>query len=277
MTFSALQAGVEPESLEWQSLIVTTEDPVCRSQADVDSFNQRLYQLYQPETDPAAIPDSALKVSDPVAIGKSELNQATYERSGSLVGNEDGTWSYTLNADPGDAATLDNMHRVCFQFDLEAYAGNPCVDFIPSEVLTSGDGETGTSLSPMFYELNDSRQVVALASCNSCHSELAFHGGNRRETDYCATCHNPDTTDANSTNSQDFPVLAHRIHYSANIPSVSDGTPYKIWGFRNGEHDYSDVSYPQSMLNCTRCHAGNEDFEMAEAEGKPAPTAIPHT
>jgi len=271
-TFAALQPGTEPESLIWQSYVVTSEDPVCRNQADIESSSNACI-TFTAETDPDGVPDSALKVQDPVAIGKLELNQATYERSGTLDGNDDGTWSYTLNADPGDAATLDNLHRVCFQFDFDTFAGNPCVDFIPSEVAASGDGETGTSLSPMFYDLNPSREVVTTDSCNSCHSDLAIHGGNRRDAQYCATCHNPDTTDANSTNSQDFPVLVHRIHYSASIPSVADGTPYKIWGFRNGEHDYSDVSYPQRAANCTRCHAGEEDVVAAAAKGLPAPRA----
>lgn len=276
VTFAALQPGTEPEGLEWQSYVVTTEDPICRDQGDIDDANNSC-SSFTAATDPALIPDSARKVSDPVAVGKEIRNQATYERSGSLVGNDDGTWSYTVSQDPGDAAGLDNMHRICVQFDLQAYAGNPCVDFIPSEVSASGDGETGTSLTPMFYDLNESRQVVDLASCNSCHSELAFHGGNRRETDYCVTCHNPDTTDANSANSQDLPVLIHRIHYSANIPSVISGTPYKIWGFRNGEHDYSDVSYPQSAANCTRCHAGEEDYSAAAVAGFPPPTALATT
>jgi len=273
VTFTALEPGTEPEGLIWQSYIVTTEDPVCRSQADIDSSSNAC-SSFTAQTDPAGVPDSARKVQDPVAIGKQVLDQATYERSGVLVGNDDGTWSYTLNADPGDATTLNNMHRVCFQFDLEAYAGNPCVDFIPAEVLASGDGETGTSLTPMFYDLNASRQVVDIDSCNSCHSDLALHGGGRRDSQYCVTCHNPDTTDANSANSQDFPVLVHRIHYSADIPSVADGTPYKIWGFRNGEHDYSDVSYPQRAANCTRCHAGPEDVDAAQASGLPAPMAV---
>ena len=77
----------------------------------------------------------------------------------------------------------------------------------------AGDGTTGTSLEPGFYDMNDSRQVAATASCNSCHDEIAFHGGGRREIDYCTTCHNPDTIDANSTNSMDMPVLIHRSSY----------------------------------------------------------------
>ena len=268
-TFAALEPGVEPEGLHWLSFIDQLEDPVCRDLDDV-AASTNACTTFTIETDPDAIPDSARKVQDPVAIGKVPRVQATYER-GPLSANADGTWTYTLSDDPGDPAALDNMHRICIQLDLASFAGNPCIDFIPSQV--TGDGTTGTSLDALFYEMNPSKQVVATESCNSCHSEIAFHGGNRREMDYCATCHNLDTTDANSANSQDFAVLTHRIHYSANIPSVAAGTPYKIWGFRNGEHDYSDISYPQDVRHCTRCHAGQEDFDAAAAAGQPPPLA----
>ncbi len=277
VSFAALENGAEPESRVWQSLITTTEDPVCRTQADIDNSNNACTQTSN-STDPVQdpIPDEALKVQDPVAFGRLEENHATTEREGTLSANDDGTWSYALSTDPGDPATLDNLHRICVQFSLEAFPGNPCVDFVPSEVAAAGDGTTGTSLEPGFYDMNDSRQVAATASCNSCHDEIAFHGGGRREIDYCTTCHNPDTIDANSTNSMDMPVLIHRIHYSANIPSIDPDDPdaqYKVWGFRNGEHNYSDVSYPQMASNCTRCHAGQEDADRAEAEGLPPPVA----
>jgi OmcA/MtrC family decaheme c-type cytochrome len=67
--------------------------------------------------------------------------------------------------------------------------------------------------------------------------------------------------------------MAHRIHRGSSLPSVEDGTPYKIWGFRNSEHDYSHVIYPGVINNCTRCHAGREDVDYAEINGLPAPTA----
>ena len=273
--FSRLEPDTEPDSLVWQSLITTIEDPVCRSAADVNSANNACTEFVA-ATDPTAIPDTALKVSDPMAIGKVPANHATTENGGTLTANADGTWRYTMVTDPGDATTLDGMHRICIQFSLGAFPGNPCVDFVPSTVAAAGDGVTGTSIAAGFYDMNDSRQVTATASCNSCHDEIAFHGGGRREMDYCATCHNPDTLDANSTNTMDMAVLIHRIHYSANIPSIDPDDPnaqYKVWGFRNREHNYSDVSYPQVTSNCTRCHAGQEDVDRAAAAGLPAPLA----
>ena len=66
-------------------------------------------------------------------------------------------------------------------------------------------------------------------------------------------CHNPGTTDANSGNTVDMKVMIHKIHYGENLTNL----PYIIWGFRNGEHDYSDIVYPQDIRNCQNCHVGS--------------------
>ncbi|MCB1848703.1 MAG: hypothetical protein KDI04_15390, partial [Halieaceae bacterium] len=71
------------------------------------------------------------------------------------------------------------------------------------------------------------------------------------------TCHNPGSTDANSGNTVDMKVMVHKIHMGANLPSVQEGQPYIIWGFRDSEHDYSHVLYPQDVRNCVNCHAGS--------------------
>src|SRR5690606_34232375 len=42
----------------------------------------------------------------------------------------------------------------------------------------------------------------------------------------------------------------------ANLPSVRAGHPYRIVGFRQAVHDYSDVHYPGELSYCEGCHAG---------------------
>ena len=254
----------------WTSYIARTEDPVCRSQADVDNASNAC-TTFTAATDPAAIPDSALKVSDPVATGRLVTTQATTERNGTLTDNGDGTWRYRYATNPGDPAGLTNLHRACLQLSLNAPAPNLCVDFLPADLAAIG--LAATSLTDGFYDSYDSRQVVADGTCNGCHAKLSTHGGGRTDTEYCVTCHNPGSTDANSTNTVDFKVLVHRIHYARNLDSVQAGTPYKLWGFSNAEHDYSTTSYPQNVRNCTRCHAGQEDVDYALAEGLPPPEA----
>jgi OmcA/MtrC family decaheme c-type cytochrome len=176
------------------------------------------------------------------------------ERDGTLENFGDGTYRYTfatdLDALPADilaqAATegLDLSydptltHRVAMQFDGAANPQNPFFDWVPAT------GDT-TGIATMQISLTD--------NCNRCHNPLGIHGGNRVEIEYCVVCHNPGSTDANSGNTVDMKVMIHKIHYGENLTNL----PYIIWGFRNGEHDYSDIVYPQDPRNCQNCHVGS--------------------
>lgn len=97
-----------------------------------------------------------------------------------------------------------------------------------------------------------SRDVVATATCNSCHAQLKAHG-TRVDTRLCVTCHNPGSWVAGTPNVPvDFKAMVHRIHYNAGgaaLPSVAAGYPYVI-----GASNFSAVSFPQDVRNCTRCH-----------------------
>jgi OmcA/MtrC family decaheme c-type cytochrome len=100
------------------------------------------------------------------------------------------------------------------------------------------------------------RDIVQTETCNGCHgvtsdTRLALHGGGRTEVEYCVTCHNPGTTDANSGNTVDMPVMIHKIHYGS---SLANG--YRIWGFGNSLHDYSTVAFTKDIDDCTVCHTG---------------------
>jgi len=92
------------------------------------------------------------------------------------------------------------------------------------------------------------------STCNSCHHNLALHGGQRRAINGCVMCHSPQSTDPESGNTVNLKVMAHKIHMGANLPSVQDGYPYFIVGYRGSIHDYSEVIFPQDIRNCTTCH-----------------------
>jgi len=103
-------------------------------------------------------------------------------------------------------------------------------------------------------EVTEVWDEIADATCNSCHEQLAFHGGSRRHVKLCVLCHNSGTVDPDTGNTVDFKVMIHKIHRGEDLPSVQAGIPYQIIGYRQSVHDYSTVVFPQDIRNCTRCH-----------------------
>lgn len=183
----------------------------------------------------------------------SETASGTY---GELINHGDGTYTYTfavsLTALPASILAqaeteginlefeADRTHRVALQFDGGSASANPVYDWVPA----TGAAATFT------------RDIAATENCNRCHDPLALHGGNRREVEYCVTCHNAGSSDANSGNTVDMKVMIHKIHMGKNLPSVLAGGDYTIFGFRDSPHDYSAIAYPQDVRNCVNCHAG---------------------
>jgi OmcA/MtrC family decaheme c-type cytochrome len=203
------------DPLEWQSLIETIEDP-----GDVGN-----------------------------GPGTPEV-QATSESfgSGTFTFLGGASYRYTSNFDPSTAGLAGGeTMRVAIQIsggDLPA--GNGACDF-DVDPLNLNFCQLTTTLT---------RDIVQTAVCNDCHgttsdTQLAFHGGGRTEIEYCVTCHNPGTTDANSGNSVDMSTMTHKIHAGS---SLANG--YMIYGFRDSLHDYSAVNFTADLDDCATCHAG---------------------
>lgn len=113
----------------------------------------------------------------------------------------------------------------------------------------------------------ESREVVLLASCNACHTNLEAHGGNRNDIKNCLLCHTAGAEDRNTPGvaggtpgvSIEFAVMIHKIHAGATLPSVmgmstnpggsrnyaATPRPYQLIGFGDSIHDYSEVLFPQ--------------------------------
>ncbi len=167
--------------------------------------------------------------------------QATAERAqnGTFVDNGDGTYQYTFAmalTDYSAGPTFDETktHRLGIEIRNDTpLANNGIFDFVPNG-------------APITFE----RKIVDNDTCNACHDVLNFHGGPRTDVEYCVTCHNPSSTDANSGNSVDMKRLIHNIHYGRN--------GFVIFGFRDSEHDYTDVRWTQDPRNCTTCHEEND-------------------
>lgn len=104
--------------------------------------------------------------------------------------------------------------------------------------------------------VDDLREIVETSTCNNCHNPLKIHGGLRRETGLCITCHTDGVMDPDTGNTVDMPVMIHKIHMGKRLPSVVGGTPYQIVGFMQSVHDYSTVGVPRAVEDCAMCHQG---------------------
>ena len=197
--------------------------------------------------------------------------QGSQERSaagfafGKLVNQGNGSYTYTFATDIRDPAAnpcpapctdadgkpLDVSyqpgltHRVAIQQANSAYPhASGVYDFVPA-------GGSGTR-----------RDVVATATCNTCHNELTAHG-TRVDTRLCVTCHNPGSWVAGTPRTTvDFKVMIHRIHNGSSLPSVVAGSPYIV----NGT-DFSKAAFPQDVRNCTKCHDGTPGAANPTAQG----------
>jgi len=135
---------------------------------------------------------------------------------------------------------------------LGIYATRDLRDIPPLETRQYDNVEY--DFRPDGNEVVDRWQGMLDSTCNSCHEQLALHGGRRREVRLCVLCHNKSNWDPDTGNQLDFKQYIHKIHNGANLPSVEAGTPYQIIGFRQSVHDFSHVEWPQDVRNCDRCH-----------------------
>jgi OmcA/MtrC family decaheme c-type cytochrome len=126
------------------------------------------------------------------------------------------------------------------------------------------------------------RQVVDVAKCNGCHSNLSLHGENRNQIEQCVLCHNASETDAGRRasatvaadknappQSVNFALMIHKIHTGEKMQSEFN-TQYTIVGFGGSHNDFSDVRYPAmtptgatgDTAKCDMCHVNNSEAAL---------------
>ncbi len=167
--------------------------------------------------------------------------QPTFEGGeGEYVELGPGQYSYTFAEPLGEDYNPDLTHTVGMGVyrDPRTIAENPTFSWVPS------GGEPITRL------------VSTTETCNTCHYQLEFHGGNRQEFEYCNLCHTPQAVDPESGFSVDMKVMIHQIHAGEELPSVQEGGEYFIVGHRQSVHDYSHIVWSQDLRNCQTCHTG---------------------
>lgn len=157
------------------------------------------------------------------------------------------TFTNTLTAEA--SPELTTVVGVYTSRDSRAAVANDVYTFVPA------GGEPAVT-----------HEVVTTAACQTCHNPLGAHGGVRRETGLCVTCHTDQNFDPETGNILDFKVMIHRLHSGTRLPSVAAGTPYQIVGFRQTLFDFSKGTWPQDTRNCTTCHSGgaqSDNFKTA--------------
>jgi len=175
--------------------------------------------------------------------GGATATQASTDSGGTTQTVAVGEYIYTFKAKAPTGYNSTATHRLGMYgsrnltvWDLGTNYASTTFDFVPG----------GGTAAP--------RDIVRTPDCNSCHGTLAFHGGSRRGVDLCVMCHTPQTTDPNTGNTLDMPVMTHAIHIGMSFPAIEATKPYQIVGFGNAVSSWATVVYPPDVRMCKTCH-----------------------
>ncbi len=182
------------------------------------------------------------------------VTQAAAESNGVFTSTMSGyLYTFSTHAPPGFDHTATHTigiyaSRDLSEFDLGTNYASATFDFVPN----------GSAVAVV-------RDVIRTESCNRCHDQLSGHGGSRRGITMCVICHTPQTTDPDSGNTLDLPVMVHKIHMGSKLPSVQAGKPYQIIGFQGNVNDWSNVVLPSDPRRCEVCHDQSSGATQAKA------------
>lgn len=105
-------------------------------------------------------------------------------------------------------------------------------DFVPNNLPSFGGPFPAT------------REIVTTAACAECHgTQNGIAHGTRYNADWCAVCHTRETTRNGET--VEFKSMVHQIHTSQTRSFL----------------DAAEVTYPQEILHCAKCHKGGVDSD----------------
>jgi len=182
--------------------------------------------------------------STAAVTGTATAIQATSDSGGTVASTTVGTYTYTFKTAAPSGFDPTATHRIGLYgsrnlttWDLGTNYASVTYDFVPA-------GGTPTP-----------RDMIRTANCNTCHYQLAFHGGTRRGLDLCIMCHTPQTSDPNTGFTLDMPVMAHQIHIGTSFPTIQSTTPYAIECHGNVLESWTTVVAPADVRNCAKtCH-----------------------
>jgi OmcA/MtrC family decaheme c-type cytochrome len=192
----------------------------------------------KPVTDFAAYIRSTAKASATAAYGGTFAGGlGTYTSTVAIPATAAGTW--TATADVRRAIALNPAPRTASEKTVNEGAFNPIFRFVVSDTRPVAR-----------------RTVVAMASCNKCHEQLALHGGQRFNVDECVICHNPNESDVSQRPPAQLPVesvsfkrMIHRIHTGENMTQ-----DFTIYGYGGNPINFNEVRFPGDRRDCVKCH-----------------------
>jgi hypothetical protein len=143
--------------------------------------------------------------------------------------------------------------------------GRDEVEIVVGVGETEEDHDTLESLVFPFAVTDDTamprRMVVDDANCEACHANLALHGNNRRNANYCITCHRPERLDiAEPAENVSFKWMIHKIHRGADLENG-----YTVVRSR-GTYVFDDIHFPGDLRNCEKCHV-NDSYMLPLPSG----------
>ncbi len=139
----------------------------------------------------------------------------------------------------------------------------------PFDLGTSYAGTT-FNFVPNGSPVRVTRDVIETESCNTCHYQLAFHGGYAHGMPMCVLCHQPQNADPVTGNTLDAKVFFHKIHMGAQLPSVvgtktNTSVPFEVAGYMNAISNFSTVIDPADPRRCEVCHSQTTKAAQATA------------
>ncbi len=283
-SIAKLTPGSNGSPSKWMSYIVTTVPSTTTAAAPTRPGTDNTGTLvdngdgsykYTFFRDITKIKDDVAAMTVTGTNNKADLGDLTYVPTLThrvtiqLSGDAPGTGS---NTPTGAASGIDRV-RMKKPFDA-------IYDFIPA----TGAAVTATDMQ---------RDIVANAKCEECHRKLGgipgasaeaaaagFHGGSRNNVQYCVVCHTEQRrygrTEVTATTNGfvktltstayvldgrtigDLPNFIHKIHAGPLL--AHKNYDYAGVGF-------NEVTYPQDLRNCTKCHDGSDTSTAKTLQG----------
>jgi len=199
----------------------------------------------------------AYTTSPKTANGQTAV-QAAYDKGGTFQPGDPGVYTYTFGTKAPQGFDRSATHSIGI------YAERDLTD---QGLGFSGIDDVYTFV-PGGGTVTHVRDIVREATCNNCHDRMSGHGGSRTKVLMCVLCHTPQTVNPDTGNTMDFPVMIHKIHAGASLPSVQAGGKYAII-HRGQANDFSTVVYPADTRRCRTCHDPNSGATQADGWLKP--------